>query len=354
MYPDAFPRNQWYVGARSEEVGRELLSRRLLDTPVLFYRTEGGQPVALADRCPHRQLPLSRGRLLQDTVECGYHGLAFGTSGQCIRIPQQDHVPPRLRVDAYPLRERLGFVWIWLGDPARADETLIPDHHWMGRAGWASVTGTLHVKARAQLMNENLLDLSHLTFLHPGSLGTDKLAEFPVRTEWDERSVRGRRDMPGIESPALFVRAMGLAGMIDRTQVAEFFAPSFHVTHVAAKPAGDPTDARLAEHKAIHCLTPETRRSTHYFWAWARSYGTDDPEVSPMLLAAVPPVFRQDIDAVEAIEEVLQSYEPGHPPEFNIKVDAGPIQARRLVEQMVAAEQGDGQRSTNGHLVGHR
>ena len=354
MYPDEFPRNQWYVGARSEEIGRALLSRRLLDTPVLFYRTEAGQPVALADRCPHRQLPLSRGRLLQDTVECGYHGLAFGPDGQCIRIPQQDHIPPRLRVDAYPLQERLGLIWIWLGDPARADEALIPDHHWMGRKGWATVTGTLHVKARAQLMNENLLDLSHLTFLHPGSLGTDKLAEFPVRTEWDERSVRVGRDMPGIESPALFVRAMGLTGLIDRTQVAEFFAPCFHVTHVGAKPAGDRTDARLAQHKAIHCITPETRRSTHYFWAWARTYSIDDAEVSQMLLDAVPPVFGQDIDAVEAIEEVLQSYEPGYPPEINIKVDAGPIQARRLVEHMIAAEQRDTLSQQYGRLVSSR
>src|SRR5215213_2451169 len=122
MYPDQFPRHQWYVAARTEEVGDGLFARRLLDEPVVFYRTAEGQPVALADSCPHRQFPLSRSRRLGDTVECGYHGLTFAADGRCVRVPGQDHIPPRLAARTYPLFERWGLVWIWMGPPALADE----------------------------------------------------------------------------------------------------------------------------------------------------------------------------------------------------------------------------------------
>lgn len=339
MYPERFPRNQWYVGAHSEEVGRDLLSRWLLGESVVFYRTEDGQPVALADACPHRQFPLSQSQLSGDTIQCGYHGLVFDAAGRCIRVPQQDHIPPRLAVRGYPLCERGGFVWIWMGDPARADQSLIPEYPFPGRDGWVTVRGTLHLEARAQLMNENLLDLSHLAYLHPTSIGTQRVAEVPVETEWDDRSVRVRRTMQHIECPAFFQRAMGLSGYIDRTQMAEWFAPGFHITHVSAKPAGDPGDERLCQHKVAHCITPETRTTTHYFWAFARDYHIDDPEITRFTQEAQARVFLDDVAACEAIEVRLAAYGPAYPPEFNIKVDAGPLQSRRMIERLVALEE---------------
>jgi vanillate O-demethylase monooxygenase subunit len=337
-YPTEFPHNQWYVAARSAEVGEELFPRWLLGEPVVLYRTKNGSPVALADRCPHRQYPLSKGQRIGDAIQCGYHGLEFASDGRCIRVPQQDHIPQALRADAYPLSERWGFIWIWMGDAARADQALIPDHSFMAREGWVTVSGTLHLRARAQLMNENLLDLSHLTYLHPTSLGTAKVAEVPAETEWDQRSVRVRRLMQGIESPGFFVRAMGLSGLIDRTQLAEFFAPGLHITHVSAKPAGDSGDSGLCQHKVVHGITPETWTSTHYFWAMARDYHIHDAEITRYAQEAQASVFAQDVDACEAIERVLTAYEPDGVPQFNIKVDAGPLQARRIVERMAAEE----------------
>jgi vanillate O-demethylase monooxygenase subunit len=339
VYPERFPRNQWYVGAHSDEVGEALFGRWLLDEPVVFYRTASGQPVALADACPHRQYPLSASRRLGDTVECGYHGLVFDADGRCVRVPQQDHVPPRLGVRGYPLFERWGLVWIWMGDPALADEALIPDHSFLARAGWVTVHGTLYLKARAQLMNENLLDLSHLSYLHSTSIGTARVAEVPVETEWDDRSVRVRRIMKGIESPGFFQQAMRLHGQIDRTQMAEWFAPAFHVTHVSAKPAGDAGDERLCQHKVAHCITPETRTSTHYFWAFARDYHIHDAELTRFAQEAQQRIFVDDVAACEAIEARLAAYAPASPPEINIKVDAGPLQSRRIIERLVAAEQ---------------
>ena len=338
MYPTEFPRNQWYVVARTDEIGDTLLSRWLLGERVVLYRTASGQSVALADICPHRQFPLSKGRRIGDTIECGYHGLVFSADGRCVRVPQQDHIPSGICARVYPLFERWGLIWIWMGEPQRADGSLIPDHSFMERDGWVSVSGTLHLNARAQLLNENLLDLSHLSYLHPTSLGTERLAEVPVEAEWDERSVRVYRTMKNIEAPGFFVRAMGLHGFIDRTQVAEFFAPGFHITHVSAKPAGDADDARLCQHKAVHCVTPETRTSTHYFWALARDYCIDDPEVTQFALVGLDRVFREDVDACEAIEVALVAAEPNDPFHVNIKVDAGPLQARRIIERMAAAE----------------
>ncbi|TQM01637.1 aromatic ring-hydroxylating dioxygenase subunit alpha [Pseudonocardia kunmingensis] len=338
MYPTEFPRSQWYVAARSEEITRELFSRWILDDPICFYRKLDGAPVAMVDRCIHRQMPLSKGRLREDALECGYHGILYGDDGRALRIPSQDHVPPACRVHRYPLVESGGAIWIWMGDPEDADESLIPDHRWMSDPEWVTVGGILPMKARAQLLNENLLDLSHLTFLHPESIGTDKLAEVPVTSEFDENSVRVSRVMNGIDSPPFFTKVMKLSGLIDRTQVAEFTAPAFHVTHVSAQPVDADGDDGLRQHKAIHAVTPERRTSTHYFWFVARDYEVDDQEVSDLWTHGGKTVFSQDVDACEAIEEIIGSYEPSYPVELNMKVDAGPLRARRIVERMVADE----------------
>lgn len=335
VYPTEFPRNQWYVAARSEEVTRELLSRWILNDPICLYRKVHGDPVALMDRCIHRQMPLSKGRLREDALECGYHGILYGPDGQGLRIPSQATVPRACGVRSYPLVESCGVVWIWMGDPASADASLIPDHHWMGEPGWVTVGGTLHMEARAQLLNENLLDLSHLTFLHPESIGTEKIAEVPVTVDFDERSVRVARVMDAVDSPPFFAKVMKLSGLIDRKQVAEFHGPGFHVTHVQAQPSGSRGSIGRCQHKAIHGITPERRTSAHYFWFVARDYEIADAEVTELWARGGKTVFAQDIEACEAIEQRIRPYEPHYPVELNIKVDAGPLRARRIIEKMV-------------------
>ena len=340
MYPTAFPRRHWYVAGHADELRRELMSRRILGDPICFYRRGDGAPVALVDRCIHRQMPLSMGRLKGDDLECGYHGILFGDDGIARRVPSQRHVHPACRVHRYPLVESGGLLWIWMGEPERADEALIPEHPWLQSPGWAVVRGRAHAAARAQLLNENLLDLSHLSFLHPETIGTEQVAETPITTRFDDQSVRVTRTMAGIDSPALFEKTMGLTGRIDREQVAEFVAPGFHITHVTAQPADAAVaDEGMCRHKAVHCITPETATTAHYFWAVARDYRVDDPAVGELWAAATPVVIGQDIAAAEAIEGVIATYEPGYPTEINIKVDAGPLRARRIIETMISAEQ---------------
>lgn len=190
-----FVRNAWYVGAWDHEIGRDMLRRIILNEPVVFFRRDDGRPVALEDRCCHRQAPLSRGKLVGNIVECGYHGLQFDTSGACIKIPSQDRIPPSAKVKAFPVIEKNHWVWIWLGDPAKADPALIEDFHWMDDPEWRFGGSSLHVEANYLLLVENLLDTTHLPFLHPESLGTDEFArsEFEVTREGDRsRGTEGR------------------------------------------------------------------------------------------------------------------------------------------------------------------
>lgn len=265
MYPDRFPRNQWYVAARTDEVDRALLSRWILGDPVVLYRRGAGDPVALVDRCVHRQMPLSMGSLQEDDLTCGYHGLVYGPDGRCKQIPGQANVPSAVRVQSYPLFERWGLVWIWMGDPSLADQSRIPNHEFVRSEGWTTATGTLHVRGRAQLMNENLLDLSHVPFLHAGSIGSRASAGAPVSAlDFDDTSVRVTRKMSNIDCAPFFAKTMQIDGRIDREQMAEFFAPGFHITHtVVILRDGTPARTNLT----AHCITPETRTSCHYIWA---------------------------------------------------------------------------------------
>jgi vanillate O-demethylase monooxygenase subunit len=340
MYPKKYPRNQWYVAAHSDEVNRQQLARWLLDEPVCLYRKSDGSPVAVVDRCVHRQMPLSKGWVRDDdTLQCGYHGIVYDTDGRAMRIPSQTTVPPGCRVRRFPLFERWSLVWIWMGDPQLADTSMIPDHHWLTDSQWTTVRGLLPMKARAQLLNENLLDLTHLEFLHAGSIGMERIAETPITAEFDGDVVRVSRPMYGIECPPFFTKTMGLSGPIDRGQVAEFFPPGFHVTHVSAKPAGDADDSRKYEQKALHGVTPARGNTTHYFWCHTRNYKIDDTEIQELMQHGLQTVFKQDVDASEAIEEIIANYEPDYPIELNLKADKAPLQARRLINQMVANEQ---------------
>ena len=341
MYPRSFPRNQWYVAGHADDFGRSLVSRWILGDPVCFFRKRDGSAVALADRCLHRQMPLTLGRLKGDAVECGYHGILYGDDGRARKIPSQDHVPDRCRVHRYPVKDSGGLLWIWMGEPSAADESLIPGYAWLDSPDWAVVRGTLHMKARAQLLNENLLDLSHVSFLHADTIGSDEVAGGPASTEVGGDTVRVTRPLPSVQCPPLFQRVMGLEGTIDRESVAEFVAPGFHVSHVVVSQGAEGTpERRVCRHNAVHCITPEFETTAHYFWLVARDYRIDEPEVGEIWQKSTPVVLTQDIDAVEAIERVLTAYEPGYPPEINLRADAGGLQARRIIERMIADEAG--------------
>ena len=326
----------WQVAAYSTEVGRSLLKRTFVDRPVVLFRKETGGVVAMEDRCPHRYVPLSLGRLLGDAVQCGYHGMRFGPSGACEHIPGQAVIPNRARVTVYPTVERHAFVWIWMGDPAKADSDLVPDFHWMDDEAWAAAEGYHRIDANYRFLIDNLLDLSHETFVHPETIGNGAVAESPATVDViDGGTVRVHRDMRGCEPPPQFVALSGFSGPIDRWHTTFYTPPGFCVIEVGAVPAGTNDLTRGFEGRILNLITPETERSSHYFWAHARKIRRDDGALTDVIRRSVTETFDQDkvvLEAQQIAADRAGSLDPG----LVLGIDAGPVQGRRMLAAALA------------------
>ncbi len=337
-----FIRNAWYVGAWDHEVGRDMLRRIVLNEPIVFFRRDDGVPVALEDRCCHRQAQLSLGKLTGNIVECPYHGLQFDTSGACVKVPSQDRIPSSARVKAYPVVERNHWIWIWMGDPAEADAALIEDFHWMDDPDWRFGGSSLHVEANYLLVVENLLDTTHLPFLHPDSLGTDAFArsEFEVGREGDRIKVtRWLMDKP----PAPFHQRMGgfADGVhVDRWQIATFAPPCFVKLDVGSAIAG--TGARQGDRGKginmynLNAITPETEKSAHYFWAQAYNFKLDQAWISDLVRSLVTKAFLQDMVMIRAQQ---QNMDLGPSPAVNLGQDKAWVAMRQIVDRLATEEQ---------------
>ena len=327
-----FLRNSWYVAAWDREVTRGLLARTFLDEPVVLYRKEDGTPVALEDRCCHRQLPLSMGKLEGDALRCGYHGLLFNSQGNCIQIPGQDGVPPQARVRAYPVLEKFNWVWIWMGDPAKTDPALIPNWWWADHPEWAFTRpDMIHLRCNYQLISDNVLDVTHLAYVHASSIGSSSITEFPATVERDERLVRLTRWIKDRPPPPLYQKAGGFPGNVDRWQIVEHTPPCFSVNFAGCEDLRNKIDLM-----ALSAPTPATESSTHYFFGFLRNFGLRDAEMENIFALDMVKVFNEDFPVLEAQQRMLE-LKPGAP-RIDIKVDAAPLAARRMLEAMISKE----------------
>jgi phenylpropionate dioxygenase-like ring-hydroxylating dioxygenase large terminal subunit len=341
---DRFARDQWYVAAYSAEVGRDLLARTVLGEPLVLYRTGRGEAVALADRCVHRHFPLSRGRRADDTIVCGYHGFTYGPDGRCVAVPGQQRIPRTARVTSYPVRERDSFVWVWIGAPEHADESRIPRAPWLTDQRYATVCGMEPLAARYSLLVDNLLDLSHETYLHGGYIGTPEVADTPIATSVDE--ARGvvcvSRRMDDAECPPFYAKSTGLAGRIARWQDIEYLPPCLYLLHSRVAPAGvrpeaDGSDPQAFHVEVVYAITPSTEHSTYDFWAVARDFALGDAEVSEFLRDSNRTVVLQDVEALNALEQALAA-QPQGSQELSINIDTGALAARRMLRRMAEHE----------------
>ncbi len=330
-----FLRNYWYVAGRSDEVGRVLLQRWILNEPVLLYRTEGGTAVAMQGNCPHRSLPLSKGRLIEDEVECGYHGLKFAPSGECTHVPALDKVPATCRVKTYPVVEMNRWVWIWMGDPALADEATIPDCRWNDDPEWSVTEGHLEIGCNYALLVDNLLDLSHTAFVHRDSIGDRSVAEAPANTEVSGNSVSVIRRLKNVPPPPYFVKLHGWNGNIDRSQHIQWTPPTFvHIVSWTAPVGTDKSDnSNALVYRVLNGITPATERQVHHFWSIPRNFA-HGAEVDDQQQEENTRILTQDIAILEAQQEMVNrlSGTPDSLEEWvNIPADAGAIRARRIV-----------------------
>lgn len=327
-----FLRNSWYVAAWDREVTRAPLARTLLNESIVFYRTGDGAAVALEDRCCHRHLPLSMGKVEGDRLRCGYHGLLFDAGGRCVEIPGQAAIPPQARVRAYPLHEKFGWVWIWMGEPAKADPALIPNWWWAEHAEWAfTKPDMIPVKCNYQLIADNVLDVTHLAYVHAGSIGAPSITEFPGKVEREERLVRFTRWIRDRPPPPMYKEAGGFPGNVDRWQIVEHVPPCFSVNFAGCQDA-----SRKIELMALSAPTPETERTTHYFFGFVRNFDLRSAEKERLFSEGMVKVFHEDIPVLEA-QQRMHEANPGAP-RVDIAVDAAPLAARRMLQALLADE----------------
>ncbi|WP_433235287.1 aromatic ring-hydroxylating dioxygenase subunit alpha [Actinomadura nitritigenes] len=338
----AVARNQWYVAAYSEEVGDGLLARTICGEPLVMYRTGAGQAVALADRCVHRRFPLSASNRDGDRIVCGYHGFTYAPDGACVAVPGQTRIPRTARVPAYQVVEQDSLVWVWIGD-GTGDAASIPRAPWLSSPDYVTVRGMEPLAARYELLVDNLLDLSHETYLHAGYIGTPEVAQTPITTEVDDEAgiVYVSRRMKDVECPPFYSESTGVEGRIDRWQDIEYHPPCFYLLHSRIAPTGvepgpDGDDPHAFHVEVGYAIVPETDTTTHDFWWVARDFALDDEGVSRFLHDSNRTVVLQDVAALDLLETVIAAEPEGYQ-ELSINIDTGGLAARRVLQRLTAA-----------------
>lgn len=338
--------NRWYTAAWSSEVSQSLMARTLLNEPVLLYRKEDGTPVALEDRCCHKSVPLSMGNLVGDSVQCGYHGLVFDCTGECTKIPGQDVIPKQAKVRSFPVVERYGCLWIWFGDSDLVDESLIPNLHWLADDNLGKMEGYSHVDANYMLINENLLDLSHLAYLHSSTVGSDEMGEAAdVKAELHDNSVRVTRwtiDVPA--QPVYDFLGGGYRSNVDRWQISEFIPPAYHMVYNGSAvtgtgaPEGEEGEGRV-DVRICHMATPETDKSAHYFYCMANELDgpLSDHKGREYYYDQVRTVIAEDLEILNAQQKTIDQFGAGATT-ICTKNDAGVVMARKMMERMIQSQ----------------
>jgi len=342
-------RNCWYVIAWDHEIppadSPDLFTRTVLEEPVLVMRTRDGGLVAMEDRCCHRLAPLSKGRREGDCVRCGYHGLMFDSAGKCVDAPGIPIIPDKARVRVYPVHMRNKWVFVWMGDPAKADPALLPDNFSCDSPEWKNKPGYLHYDTPYLLICDNLLDFSHLSYVHETTLG-GSTAIAQARAEVEAVDGPG---MPGIKvtrrvrnapAPPFYrtMRALDPQLQLERWFVYDFLLPGTLLMSSGGRPMSDaPDDLRNAVRlHSCQTLTPATADSTHYFFQQSHPADQGDDSVTEGLYRALVNAFNEDRDMITAqYRSILRKRDARMLP---LAMDAAVIRYRQLLQKAVAAE----------------
>ena len=329
--------NAWYVAAWDAEVDRTPLARTICNVPVVLYRKLDRAVVALRDACPHRLLPLSLGIKEGDSIRCRYHGLKLGPDGVAEEMPlKADRVNTRVCVESFAVAEKHRFVWIWVGDKAKADEALIPDLWPCSEQGWVFDGGYYPIKCDYRLVIDNLMDLTHETHVHAGSIGQPELMEAPIDTRVEGDVVYVTHWMPNIDPPPFWRDALGAEGPVDRWQICQFIAPSAVIIDVGVAPVG--AGASIEYHDqgvrgfVIDVMTPASETETHYFWGMARNFEIADPGFTARFKAQQGAVFMEDVEVLEAQQCSIAANPDLKLSAYNI--DQGGVRVRQIIKRL--------------------
>jgi vanillate monooxygenase len=339
-----FLKNAWYVACTPDEIDGKPLGRQICGERIVFYRGADGTIAALEDFCPHRGAPLSLGTVREGYLVCGYHGLTVGADGKCVSMPCQ-RVGGIPVIRSFPVVERYGFIWVWPGDKALADPATIHHLEWAESPAWAYGGGLYHIQCDYRLMIDNLMDLTHETYVHASSIGQPEIEEAPPATKVNGDTVTTSRFMEKIMPPPFWAAALrgnGLADNVpcDRWQICHFTPPSHVMIEVGVAHAGNGGYHADPKHKAssivVDFITPETETSIWYFWGMARSFAVDDQALTETIRTGQGKIFSEDLGMLEAQQRNLQTW-PDRPI-LKLNIDAGGVQSRRVLDRLIQQE----------------
>ena len=343
-----FPKNAWYVAATPNEIDEKPLGRKICGESMVFYRGVQGQPVALEDFCPHRGAPLSLGFVKDGNLVCGYHGLEMGCEGKTIAMPGQ-RVRGFPAIRSFPVVERYGFVWVWPGQADKASEDLIPKFEFFDNPAWAYGGGLYHIACDYRLMVDNLMDLTHETYVHASTIGQKEIDEVPCVTKTEGDHVTTSRFMENITAPPFW--KMALRGNkladdvpVDRWQICHFTPPSHVMIEVGVAHAGHggyhAPDNVKAYSVVVDFITPETETSIWYFWGMARKFQPQDAALTASIREGQGKIFSEDLQMLELQQKNLLA----HPTRelLKLNIDAGGVQSRRVIDRLLAKEAAHG------------
>ena len=337
-----FARNHWYVAAWSSEIGDRPVGRRLLGEPVVLFRQSDQRVAGLIDRCPHRLVPLSMGVCVEGRIRCGYHGMEFDGTGRCVHIPAQTVIPPTARTRSFPILERYGLVWIWMGDPQLADPNQLPTVEKHSEPGWDLLEGGYqHHPSNYRNIIENLMDPAHTTFVHSNTIGNPLASDKSVTTEKTDKYILAYRWVENSQPTPHDRKRLNIGDIaVDRGQYFYFYLPTTSRVETIVLPAGS---ARAGEslNQGLHTysykfLTPESESATHFFWLHIRNYLVGDKEAGEKLRTALEQTFAEDI-VIEAAMQRSQE-ETGVRQETALEIDRAPTMALKMLERLIEAE----------------
>ena len=336
--------NAWYVAGFSDEVdGSRLLSRRLLDRPLVFFRNPDGSVAALDDRCPHRFAPLSAGKLCDDgaALQCPYHGLRFDGNGQCVHNPHsKGSIPNAARVASYPVVDRHGLLWWWPGEATLAKPELIPDYSAVARAHPdGSFRGYLPTRCHYELLADNILDLTHADYLHAGTLGNGSLTRAKAHiTDMGERSLNVRWLCSGEPAPPAFAAHLRHPEQpTDQWTEVTWTAPGNMLLHVGATLLGEDRSEGV-DVLTAHMVTPETGWSTHY-WFWAtRTFAISAAENARIRGFVEYAFAQQDKPMLEAQQQNMGGVDFWAMKPVLLPSDAAAVCVRRKLAKLVESQ----------------
>ena len=332
-----FLQNRWYVAGQSQDLGKNPVAIQILNEPIVLFRITDGSIVALKDRCVHRQAPLSRGDVVGDFLQCAYHGFCFDRVGNCVRIPSQKKIPPGAHVQNYPVKEKHGHIFVWMGSQNFSKLEPIYEFPWEEDKNWRVINLKFHAPFEYRLLIDNLMDLSHLAYLHQSTIGIDAVASKATqKTERKGERVTVTRLMKNIDQAPTHIEITNFAGKVDRWQRIEFCPPGFFWVQTGSAISGkgannaDFSDI-LIKRNSVHMVVPETETTTNYFYTTVHKAKSLTQKQENIFRKRMTQTFIEDIELLEQISVRTDTKYP----KIDVAADSGALQAQRILNRLI-------------------